>query len=191
MYWIFLFNFRIFWKIMSQSLEALSNGWATDTTAPVDLDKPTDNEVSGPLRSCLCKIKCPLLTPGHIFTANRLVFLLHLSTEVISIVERPSQVMLCFTSYKYYHTVNSFKIEDSLFKWLLNKTKNVVMHWNFYWVVLLNSFSLTNSFVRPFIIGGLVAIHYRLAIKVYKKEIKTMNTLFLPNIGFKKLLKIE
>ncbi|XP_004932532.1 mitochondrial glycine transporter B isoform X1 [Bombyx mori] len=29
---------------MSQSLEALSNGWATDTTAPVDLDKPTDNE---------------------------------------------------------------------------------------------------------------------------------------------------
>lgn len=38
---------------MSRSLEVLANGWAIDTTPPVDLKKPADNDVSGPLRSCL------------------------------------------------------------------------------------------------------------------------------------------
>lgn len=36
----------------SESLEVLSNGWAIDTTAPVDLT-PSDNDVSAPLRTCL------------------------------------------------------------------------------------------------------------------------------------------
>lgn len=44
----------------SQSLDVLSNGWAIDTTAPVDLKKPADNDVSGPLRSCLSLIMRPL-----------------------------------------------------------------------------------------------------------------------------------
>lgn len=61
-----VFFLQIFFKnMMSQSLEAFANGWAIDTTAPLDLKTPAaaDNEVSGPLRSCLFLIRRPLYWP--------------------------------------------------------------------------------------------------------------------------------
>lgn len=53
----------------SESIRVLSNGWAIDTTAPVDLKNSKDNEVSrinvdvnGPLRVVCFKIRTSLVT---------------------------------------------------------------------------------------------------------------------------------
>ncbi|KOB73830.1 putative solute carrier family 25, member 38 [Operophtera brumata] len=66
---------------MSESLEVLSNGWAIDTTAPVDLKKPADNEYHPVLKAFLAGsfsgtfstilfqpldlVKTRLQNPGH------------------------------------------------------------------------------------------------------------------------------
>lgn len=68
--------------IMSQSLDVLSNGWAIDTTAPVDLNKPADNDVSGPLRSCLSLIMRPILTFAGSVTVQYIPYQLLLQLRV-------------------------------------------------------------------------------------------------------------
>lgn len=59
-------------------MEAFSNGWAIDTTAPVDLKKSKDNDVSDPLRSCLCGDSESSLDPCLPFNVCVFLYLVNL-----------------------------------------------------------------------------------------------------------------